>query len=72
MNGILDPQLLRSFVAVADSGSFTRAAERVHLTQSTVSQQLRRLEEQCGCVLLDRGGRYVTPTPEGERLLGTA
>lgn len=72
MNDILDPQLLRSFVAVADSGSFTRAAERVHLTQSTVSQQLRRLEEQCGCVLLDRGGRYVTPTPEGERLLGYA
>ena len=68
----LDPVLLQSFVAVAESGSFTRAAQRVHLTQSTVSQQVRRLEEQLGCVLLDRGGRYVTTTPEGERLLGYA
>ncbi|KAI3596904.1 Transcriptional regulator, LysR family [Cupriavidus necator H850] len=68
----LDPVLLQSFVAVAESGSFTRAAQRVHLTQSTVSQQVRRLEDQLGCVLLDRGGRYVTTTPEGERLLGYA
>lgn len=68
----LDPALLQSFVAVAESGSFTRAAQRVHLTQSTVSQQVRRLEEQLGCELLDRGGRYVTTTPEGERLLGYA
>lgn len=68
----LDPVLMQSFVAVAESGSFTRAAERVHLTQSTVSQQVRRLEEQLGCELLDRSGRYVTTTPEGERLLGYA
>lgn len=68
----LDPVLLQSFVAVVESGSFTRAGERVHLTQSTISQQVRRLEEQLGCVLLDRGGRYVTTTPEGERLLGYA
>ncbi len=68
----LDPVLLQSFVAVVESGSFTRAGERVNLTQSTVSQQVRRLEEQLGCALLDRGGRYVTTTPEGERLLGYA
>lgn len=68
----LDPALLQGFVAVAESGSFTRAAERVHLTQSTVSQQVRRLEDQLGCALLDRSGRYVTTTPEGERLLGYA
>lgn len=69
---LLDPVLLRSFVAVAGTGSFTRAAQSVHLTQSTVSQQVRRLEEQLGCVLLDRSGRHVLPTPEGERLLGYA
>ena len=50
---MLDPVLLRSFVAVADSQNFTRAAERLHLTQSTVSQQVRRLEESLGCQLLD-------------------
>ena len=66
---ILDPVLLRSFLAVADTGSFTRAADSVHLTQSTVSQQIRRLELQFGCDLLDRNGRYVATTPEGERLL---
>ena len=60
---MLDPVLLRSFVAVADTGSFTRAADSVHLTQSTVSQQVRRLETQVGCELLHRGGRYVTATP---------
>jgi DNA-binding Lrp family transcriptional regulator len=44
----IDPTLLRSFCAVAETGSFTRAAQGVHLTQSTVSQQIRRLEEQMG------------------------
>ncbi|MBO2673858.1 LysR family transcriptional regulator [Shewanella algae] len=66
---LLDPVLLRAFVAVADSGSFTRAAAATHLTQSTVSQQLRRLEQQLGYPLLDRSGRYAQTTPEGERLL---
>lgn len=42
---MFDPVLLRSFVAVVDCGNFTRAAERLHLTQSTVSQQIRRLED---------------------------
>ncbi|WCD82941.1 LysR family transcriptional regulator [Pseudomonas sp. TUM22785] len=69
---MFDPQLLRSFVAVADCGNFTRAAERLHLTQSTVSQQLRRLEDDAGCRLLDRSQRRVVATVEGERLLGYA
>ncbi|MFC5695890.1 LysR substrate-binding domain-containing protein [Pseudomonas sp. GCM10022186] len=69
---MFDPLLLRSFVAVADCGNFTRAAERLHLTQSTVSQQLRRLEESLGCRLLDRSQRQVVATPEGEQLLGYA
>ncbi|QSX37986.1 LysR substrate-binding domain-containing protein [Shewanella sedimentimangrovi] len=70
--GLLDPVLLRAFVAVADSGSFTRAAAATHLTQSTVSQQLKRLEQQMGYELLNRKGRYAVPTPEGERLLSYA
>ncbi|MFQ2299608.1 LysR family transcriptional regulator [Aeromonas dhakensis] len=69
---MLDPLLLRSFVAIVDSGSFTRAGERVHLTQSTISQQMRRLEQQLGCPLLDRSGRQVVTTAEGEKLLGLA
>ncbi len=68
----IDPTLLRSFCAVAETGSFTRAAQGVHLTQSTVSQQIRRLEEQMGCTLLDRSGRHVECTLEGERLLAYA
>ncbi len=69
---MLDPLLLRSFVAIIDTGSFTRAGERVHLTQSTISQQIRRLEQQLGCPLLDRAGRQVVATAEGEKLLGLA
>src|SRR5499427_6779639 len=69
---MLDLDLLRSFVSVVDAGGFTRAGERVHRTQSTVSQQIRRLEETLGCDLLDRNGRQATPTEEGERLLSYA
>ena len=69
---MLDPLLLRSFVAIIYTGSFTRAGERVHLTQSTISQQMRRLEQQIGCPLLDRSGRQVVTTAEGEKLLGLA
>lgn len=66
---MFDPLLLRSFVAVVDCANFTRAAQRLHLTQSTVSQQIRRLEDSLGCKLLDREQRRVMATPEGERLL---
>ncbi|WP_018151596.1 LysR family transcriptional regulator [Leeia oryzae] len=66
---LIDPLLLKSFIAVVESGSFTRAGERVFLSQSTVSQQLKRLEDQLGCSLLDRSGRYIVPTLQGERLL---
>ncbi|MEW5727835.1 MAG: LysR substrate-binding domain-containing protein [Pseudomonadota bacterium] len=68
----LDIDLLRSFVAVVDAGGFTRGAERVHRTQSTVSQQIQRLEEAAGSVLLVRQGRLVAPTEEGVRLLAYA
>jgi DNA-binding transcriptional LysR family regulator len=64
-----DPTLLRTFIAVADTGSFTRAAQRQHLTQSAVSHQIRRLEEQVGRRLLSRTTRSLTVTEDGEELL---
>ena len=69
---MFDLELLRSFVSVVDSGGFTRAGERVHRTQSTVSQQIKRLEDDVGQPLLDRSGKDVTPTEAGERLLSYA
>src|SRR3954454_4613090 len=69
---MLDLELLRSFVSVIDAGGFTRAGERVHRTQSTVSQQIKRLEDDVGQPLLNRNGKDVTPTEAGERLLSYA
>jgi DNA-binding transcriptional LysR family regulator len=69
---MLDLELLRSFVSVVDAGGFTRAGERVHRTQSTVSQQIKRLEDDIGQPLLKRNGKDVTPTEAGERLLSYA
>jgi DNA-binding transcriptional LysR family regulator len=69
---MLDLELLRSFVSVVEAGGFTRAGERVHRTQSTVSQQIKRLEEDIGQVLLHRDGKDVRPTEAGERLLSYA
>jgi len=68
----LDITTLRSFVAVADSGGVTRAAGFLHLTQSAVSMQLKRLEESLDLELLDRSGRGVALTAAGEQLLGYA
>ena len=65
----LDITTLRSFVAVADSGGVTRAAGFLHLTQSAVSMQLKRLEEMLGLDLLDRTGRTIGLTASGEQLL---
>ena len=69
---MLDLELLRSIVSVVDAGGFTRAGERVHRTQSTVSQQIKRLEDDVGQPLLNRNGKDVTPTEAGERLLSYA
>jgi DNA-binding transcriptional LysR family regulator len=69
---MLDLELLRSFVSVVDSGGFTRAGARVHRTQSTVSQQIKRLEDDIGQPLLNRNAKDVTPTEAGERLLSYA
>ena len=65
----LDLTALRSFVTVLEAGGVTRAANQLHLTQSAVSMQLKRLEEALGQPLLDRAGRGVTPTAQGEQLL---
>src|SRR6516164_445030 len=69
---MLDLELLRSFVSVVEAGGFTRAGERVHRTQSTVSQQIKRLEDDVGQSLLIRNGKDVTPTEAGEKLLSYA
>lgn len=66
----LDYDLLRTFVAVADAGNLTRAAERLRLSQPTVSLQLKRLEDLLGCRLVDRSPRRFQLTGEGETLLG--
>lgn len=69
---MLDLDLLHSFVSVVDAGGFTAAGERVHRSQSTVSQQIRKLEDTLECPLFLREGRQVQLTEEGERLLGYA
>ena len=66
---MLDTDQLRSFIAIVDDGSFTRAAERVHKTQSAVSMHVRRLEEQLGCPLFVKQGRGAKLTAEGEQLV---
>lgn len=61
---------LRAFVTVAETGGVTRAAGLLHLTQSAVSMQIKRLEEALGQPLFDRAGRRLKPTAAGEQLLG--
>ena len=69
----IDTDLLRTFAAIADHGGFTRAAEVVNRTQSAVSMQMKRLEEDVlQCALFQREGRNVSLTPEGHVLLGYA
>ena len=66
---MLDTDQLRSFLAIVDLGSFTRASERVNKTQSAVSMHIRRLEEQLGCALFVKQGRGAKLTREGEELI---
>ena len=69
---MLDTDQLRSFLAIVDTGSFTRAAERVNKTQSAVSMHMRRLEEQLGCALFIKQGRGTRLSEEGEKLIDYA
>jgi DNA-binding transcriptional LysR family regulator len=59
-------------VAVAEEASFTRAAGRVHISQSGVSAQVRQLEHELGAEPIDRSGRAATLTPSGTAALGHA
>jgi DNA-binding transcriptional LysR family regulator len=65
----LDPLWLRSFIAIAQAGSVTRAAQQVHRTQSAVSTHLQQLEASVGARLAHRSTRALTLTAEGERFL---
>jgi DNA-binding transcriptional LysR family regulator len=69
---VFDPVLLRTFVAVAETLSFTRAAELLQLSQPTVSQQVRKLEAAAGRTLLTRDTRAVALTDNGDAMLGFA
>src|SRR5436305_7282183 len=71
----VNPQRLRVFLAVADTLHFGRAAERLRISQPSVSQQVARLERDLGCQLFDRAPSGVTLTAAGRdlvRLVGTA
>ena len=68
----VDTLLLKSFVAIAETGSFSQAAEIVGRTQSAVSLQIKKLEEGLGCILFDRGARQATLTEQGEVFLNYA
>ncbi|QEH36702.1 HTH-type transcriptional regulator YofA [Aquisphaera giovannonii] len=72
MSFVVDTLQLKGFVAIADTGTFGKAAATVNRTQSALSLQIKKLEEQLGCVLFDRTGRRVVLTPEGEIFLGYA
>ena len=58
----MDTQLLSAFLAVAETTSFSLAAERLHLTQPAISKRIALLEEQLGARVFDRIGRHVTLT----------
>lgn len=69
---LLDPDQLRSFVAIAENGNLTRAAEAVFRTPSAISMQLKKLEEALETKVLFRTSREVSLTPDGEQLLAYA
>lgn len=65
----LDLGTLRSFVTIAEAGSMTRAANRLHMTQSAVSMQIKRLEDSLDMALFERTSRGMAPTASGDQLL---
>lgn len=69
MQTLLDLDQLRTFLLIAETGSFTKTADTVFRTQSAISMQIRRLEERIGNQLFARDGRQLLLTPHGEKLL---
>ncbi len=69
MSQPLDSRQLRAFSVLARTGSFTRTAQELHLTQSAISHAIKGLESDMGCRLLDRLGKSVVLTQAGEQLL---
>lgn len=69
MQTLLDLDQLRTFLLIAETGSFTKTADSVFRTQSAISMQIRRLEERIGNPLFSRDGRTLQLTPHGEKLL---
>ena len=69
---LLELDILKTFVAIAETGNFTTAAETVHRTPSAVSMQIKKLEEMLGCMLFRRDARSVVLTHHGEVLLSYA
>lgn len=65
----MDISTLQAFIAVAESGSFSRGAERIFLTQPAISKRIAALEQDIGARLFDRVGRKIHLTPAGEALL---
>ena len=72
VSDFLEPERLRAFVTVAETGNFTRAAERLHLTQPAITVQVRRLEESVGKALFERNSQFARLTKDGEVMLGYA
>ncbi|MFT5755524.1 MAG: DNA-binding transcriptional LysR family regulator [Alteromonadaceae bacterium] len=68
----LDFELLRTFIAVVDNGTLTRAANQIHRSQSAISMQIKRLESQLGQGLFLRSGRGLQLTHEGKSLVSYA
>src|SRR5256885_13906109 len=64
--------LLRTFLSVVESGSVTRAAATLHMSQAAASQQIKRLEQTLDSRLFERQGRRLALAPAGERLLAQA
>lgn len=69
---MLDPETLRTFVCIAETGSFSRAAEKMYKTTATISYRIKLLEDNTGVSLLNRTTRSVSLTPAGEHLLAQA
>ena len=69
MTAMLDIDQLRTFIAISETGSFTKAAEVVNKTQSAVSMQMKRLEERLERPIFSRDGRASKLTEDGQRLL---